>query len=74
MEEEENAGAPSKSGKVSLSLPKDHFNYSVDNDELNKALKTYSVKNMAINNKWALKNFEHWFNERRKLLSVEERR
>ena len=37
-------------------------------------MKTYSGKNMAINNKWTLKNFEDWFNARRESLSVEEKR
>ena len=37
-------------------------------------MKTYSGKNTAINNKWALKNFEDWFNARRESLSVEEKR
>ena len=74
MEEKENVEPTSKCRKVSLSLPKDCFNFSVDNDELKEAMKTYSVKNMSINNKWVLKNFQDWFNERKKSLSFEERR
>ena len=73
MEEKDNVEQPSKLRKISLSLPKDHFNFSVNNDELKEAMKTYSVKNIAINNKWTRKNFEDRFNERRKSLSVEER-
>ena len=74
MGDEENVEPPSKRRKISLSLPKDRFNFSVDDEELKEAMKTYSRKNTAINNKWALKNFEDWFNARRESLSVEEKR
>ena len=72
MGDEENVEPPSKRRKISLSLPKDRFNFSVDDEELKEAMKTYSRKNTAINNKWALK--KDWFNARRESLSVEEKR
>ena len=74
MEDKENEEPPSKRRKISLSLPKDRFNFSVDDEELKEAMKTYSAKHMTINNKWALKNFKDWFNARRETLSVEEKR
>ena len=50
MEDKDSIKPPSTCRKVSLSLPKDHLNFSVNNDELKEAMKTYPVKNMAINN------------------------
>ena len=72
MGDKEKVQLPSKRRKISLSLPKDRFNFSVDDEELKEAMKTYSRKNTAINNKWALK--KDWFNARRESLSVEEKR
>ena len=44
MGDEENVEPPSKRRKISLSLPKDRFNFSVDDEELKEAMKTYSGK------------------------------
>lgn len=66
-----NVEPPLKCRKVSLSLPKDCFDFSVDAWLTKRSYETYSVKNMAINNKWALKNFEDWFNGRSRALSIE---
>ena len=54
-----------KRAKLSLSLPKDRFSFSVDDKDLEDAMKKYSAKNTALNNKWALKNFEDWFKAKR---------
>ena len=74
MGDKEKVQLPSKRRKISLSLPKDRFNFCVDDEELKEAMKTYTGKNTAINNKWALKNFMDWFNARRESLSFEEKR
>ena len=69
MEDKENlpqsAEPEAKRAKLSLSLPKDRFSFSVDDRDLEEAMKKYSVKNTTLNNKWALKNFEDWFKAKR---------
>ena len=50
-----------KCTKLSSLLPKDWFSFSVDDKDLEEAMKTYSGKNTALNNTWALKNFEDCF-------------
>ena len=54
-----------KCAKWSLSLQKDWFSFSVDDKNLEEAMKMYSVKNMALKQqvgscRWALKNRD-WF-------------
>ena len=44
MGDEENVEPLSKRRKISLSLPKDCFNFFVDDEELKEAMKTYSGK------------------------------
>ena len=53
----------SKHRKVSLSLPKDRFHFAIEDDDLKEAMKAYSTKNTVSNNKWALTNFEQWFEQ-----------
>ena len=44
-----------KCAKLSLSLPKDQFSFSVDDKDLEEAMKMYLVKNTVFNSRWALK-------------------
>lgn len=46
-------------------------NFAIDDSELQE-MATNSIRNNAINNKWALKNIEDRFNQRRKSLSIDE--
>ena len=39
-------------------LPTPKLTFSVDDSDLEEAMKKYSVKNTTLNNKWALKNSE----------------
>ena len=70
--EKENIEPPTKRRRLSLSLPKDRFDFTVDDDQLKQAMKTYCGKNTEINNKWALKNFEEWYSERKKICSLDD--
>ena len=74
MEGEENVGdselskLKSKRRKMSLSLPKDRFYFAIVDDNLKEAMKAYSTKNTVSNNKWALTNFEQWFEQRKETI------
>ena len=61
-----------KRRKVSLSLPKDRFHFAIEDSDLKEAMKAYSTKNTAANNKWALTNYEQWFEQRKETLSAYE--
>ena len=64
-------GQQPKCVKLFLSLPKDRFSFSVDDKDLEEAMKTYSVKKyMALKNSWTLKNFEDWFKAKRSKTEV----
>lgn len=54
-----------KCARLSLSLPKNRFSFTVEDKDLEEAMKKYSVKNTTVSNKWALKNFEEWFKAKR---------
>ena len=57
--------------KLSLPLLKGCFNFSIEDEELKKAMKGYCCKNTAQSNKWDEKIFSQWYMERSGTMGLE---